>query len=116
MDLPGVEFLGKLTFDPDDPDYPPGTYVVQRVAPGVGNVMADPARHLQVRRWVIPRDPQTAAQLYRRDLMRQAVAMWHVLSEEEQHAFEADASARGISRFNAFISAYLLLQGPPRPP
>ncbi len=96
-----------LTFKPDDPLLPFGKYVFQRVAPGKGNIPSRPALDLQLRRHVVPPDPRTPAQLARRDKMRQAVLIWHGLSDAEKLEWKARGTARRISGFNAFVSAVL---------
>jgi hypothetical protein len=115
--VPALQVLGKLTFEPTDPPRPPGAYVLQRVAPGRGNVAADPTGSLQVRRYVLGTNPRTPAQLALRARVRQGNVAWHALTPTEKADWTPKGAGRRITGYNAFISAWLLglLSGPPIP-
>ncbi len=98
---------GKICFDPEQPDRPPGCYVYQRTAPGKGNIPTDPARALQLRAWVIPADPRTPSQLAQRNTMREAVAAWQAMPQPARDAWRAQGLARNLPAYNAFLSAYM---------
>lgn len=98
---------GKICFDPEEPDRPPGCYVYQRTAPGKGNIPTDPQRALQLRAWVIPFDPHTPAQVAQRATMRDGVAAWQALTPEAKAAWRAAGLARNLPAYNAFLSAYM---------
>lgn len=104
--------LGKLTFAPTDPVLPFGTYVIQRVEPGTGNVTADPTLSLQIRRHVIPVDPNTPAQQSNRAKVRAAVASWHTLDATTKQAWKVRGAPRHITGFNAYLSDWLLNAAP----
>jgi hypothetical protein len=99
--------LGKLTFAPTDPVLPYGTYVIQRVEPGTGNVTADPTLSLQIRRHVMPVDPNTEAQQVNRNKVRLAVTAWHALGADDKARWRTIGSPRNITGFNAYLSAWL---------
>src|SRR2546422_8999383 len=61
--------------------------------------------HEYLREYVIPKDPKTELQLERRAVFRDAVAAWHVLTQDEKAAHNREA--RGMSGFNLFVSRYL---------
>lgn len=102
-----LDVRGKLCFDPEQPDRPPGCYVYQRTAPGKGNIPTDPARALQLRAWVIPYDPRTPAQLAQRATMRAAVTAWQALPPPAREQWRDAGKNRGIPAYNAFLSAYM---------
>lgn len=102
-----LQVLGKLTFTPVDPPLPFGTYVIQRVPAGTGNVTADPTGSLQIRRHVMPVDPNTIAQQANRWKVKQAVSQWHELAADAKLFWRKKASGRNISGFNAYLSACL---------
>lgn len=102
-----LDVRGKLYFDPDGPDRGPGHYVYQRTRPGWGNIPEDKSGRLQLRRWVMPADPRTPAQLAQRARMTAGVAEWHALTPEARAAWKATGKARGIPAYNAFLSAYM---------
>ncbi len=97
-----------LTFKPDDPTLPLGKYVFQRVRPGLGNLPDRPHLDLQLRRHVIPTDPQTIAQIARRDLFRAAVARWRAPLPGDLDRWKTTAQNRSIPVFNAALSDVLL--------
>jgi hypothetical protein len=102
-----IQVRGTLTFAPDDPPRPLDRYVVQRVRAGLGNVGADPTLQTQIRRHVIPLDPQTAPQLARRALFTAAVLAWHALPPADRAYWRDRGAKHGLPGFNAFISFYL---------
>lgn len=114
---PAVQVLGKLSFEPSDPPRPPGVYVLQRVKPGLGNVLSDPTGTLQVRLHVKPTDARSPAQLARRAKVQQAVAAWRQLLPEDIAFWKKAGAARQITGFNAYVSAWLTGQlAPPAGP
>ncbi len=98
---------GTVAICPIDPPKPCGKYVYQRVQPGKGNVAADPSKALQLRRYVIPFDPRTPAQIARRARLAAGVATWHALSAEQKKAWSAEGKRRQIGAYCAFLSAFL---------
>ncbi len=104
-----------LTFKPDDPLLPFGKYVFQRVAPGKGNLPEFVGVNLQLRRHVIPLDPQTPAQLGRRALARAAVQRWRDTPEQGRQQWQPLAKRKSVSLFNACMSDtltnYMLVNG-----
>lgn len=102
-----LQVLGKLTFQPTDPPLPFGTYVIQRVPAGTGNVTADPTGSLQIRRHVVGIDPNTLAQQANRWRVKQAVAQWHQLDAETKVVWRKRGHGRNITGFNAYLSAAL---------
>lgn len=98
---------GTLTFQPSDPPRPTGRYVIQRVAPGLGNVAADPERSLQIRAHVIPADPQTPRQLAARARFAAGVIAWHELPPTDRAYWYDQGPRHGLPAFNAFLSYYL---------
>ena len=83
--------------------------VYQKTGKGFGNISNGGRYDRQRRRYVIPADPRTAAQLARRAKFASAIATWQVMSEEQRDEWKAQAQKRKISSFNAFISAYMKL-------
>lgn len=83
---------------------PPGRYVYQRVGAGLGNVPGQPNNDMQLRRHVVPADPQTPAQLARRAAFAAAVASWHTATQEQREAVRPLAERKAISLFNAWVS------------
>lgn len=107
MKTPHLLITQSLNFEPVDPPRPAGRYTYQRVKPGLGNVTGRQERDLQLRTHVIPFDPMTPAQIARRDLMRAAVAFWHVATSQDKEAWKITAQKRQISVFNACVSDVL---------
>lgn len=104
---PAISVLGKLTFAPTDPPRPLGTYVVQRVKPGLGNIVSDPTRTLQIRAHAPRIDKNSAAQQSRRTRVAGAVLAWHALDPAARAYWKERAKARRITGFNAYVSAWL---------
>ena len=105
--VPSITVLGKLTFEPTDPPRPLGTYVLQRVKPGLGNIESDPTRSLQLRLHAPRVDKNSAAQQARRARVAGAVADWHALDAPTKAEWRDRAKPRRITGFNAFVSAWL---------
>lgn len=104
---PALQVLGKLTFEPSDPPRPLDTYVLQRVAPGLGNVASDPTASLQIRRHVIPADARSPAQLALRQRVQQANRGWRLLTLAERADWKKAGARRKIPGYNAYVSAWL---------
>lgn len=104
---PALALSGKLTFTPTDPPRPLATYVIQRVAPGRGNVPEVRRRNIQLRRHVIPADPRSPMQLARRARMRAAVAEWQAMSQDARSTWNKRAARKARAGFQLFISARL---------
>lgn len=102
-----LEIAGKINLPEAGPLRPAGAYVYQRTAPGKGNIPADPAHALQLRRHVVPFDPQTPAQMARRAAFAAAVAAWQDLTPEQRETWRQPGKARNLSPFNAYLSATL---------
>ena len=105
--MTSLSIRGKLNFCPANPPRPCGTYVYQRVKPGLGNVEGVARDNLQLRAWVIPYDPMTPAQLARRAVMAAGVTAWRLLSPAEKDAWRAAGKGRALPGFQTFISWYL---------
>lgn len=82
-------------------------WVYQRVLKGCGNIPTRHPRDMQLRRHVIPDDPQTTAQLARRAVFAAAVAAWHALTPAERQAWAEQGKPRALPGYNWFISHYL---------
>jgi hypothetical protein len=104
---PALQVLGKLTFEPDDPPRPLGTYVLQRVAPGLGNVASDPTGSLQLRAHTIGTDAKSPAQLAMRARVQAANAAWRDLDQAARDQWKARGQSRRITGYNAYVSAWL---------
>lgn len=102
-----ITVRGSLFLSEPGSSLPPGRYTFQKVAPGLGNVPGVRHSDLQMRRTVIPADPQTPAQLARRAALAAAVAAWHAAPPEDREQYRPLAARRQISLFNAWISAHL---------
>lgn len=81
--------------------------VYQKVAPGLGNLLGDGTYNHQRRRWVIPADPRTPAQLARRAKFALAVLTWRTLTANDKAAWQARGRNRGLPAYQAFLSAYM---------
>lgn len=104
---PVLDIRGKINFCPAQPVRPCGLYVVQRVAPGLGNIDDRPARDLQLRVHVVPFDPRTAPQLARRAIFAAGVAAWHAYDQSERDAWNTQAASRHLTGFALHMSVYL---------
>lgn len=102
-----LEIRGTLTLTDPGPGRAPGRYVFQKTAPGHGNDPTDPTRSRQIRRHVIPTDPQTALQLDRRAAFAAAVAAWHALPAQVRDEYRARASKASRTAYNLFLSETL---------
>lgn len=102
-----LQIAGKITFTNAAPGRPAGAYVYQRTAPGKGNVPADQTNTLQLRRYVIPTDPRTPAQIARRAAFANAVAAWQATTPENRALWRIQGKARNLSGFNAYLSRAL---------
>lgn len=98
---------GTLRFVPIDPPRPQGKYVVQRCAPGTGNVAGDLDGSTQVRAHVLPGNPRSTAQMQQRGKMADAVRAWRALPEADRLALRAAADAAGLPPYHYFLSTYL---------
>lgn len=105
--LPALDARGSLNFTPTDPPRPAGRYVFQHVRAGLGNVVDDPSRTLQLRVWVLPFDPMTAPQLARREWFAYAVAAWQSMPQAEKDQWKVKGEKRRLPAYNAFLSWYL---------
>jgi hypothetical protein len=104
---PALLVLGKLTFEPDDPPRPLGTYVLQRVAPGLGNVQSDPTGTLQLRVHTTGTDAKSPAQLAMRARVVAANAAWRALDATSRDQWKQRGASRSITGYNAYVSAWL---------
>lgn len=95
---------GTISLTPTDPPRPAGRYVYQRTLAGHGNVLSDPTRRLQLRRWVSGANPNTPAQQARRAIVRNAVIAWHGFTMPEKAYWKKQGQPRAISGFNAYMS------------
>lgn len=109
----GLDPRGTLFICPTEPPRPCGLYVIQGVAPGLGNIPSYPARDVQIRIWLKPFDPKTPAQMARRLLFAILVSNWRSFDDDHKKIWWAIGSARGISGLNAYMSAGLRYGGPP---
>jgi hypothetical protein len=102
-----LSITGKIHTAPEDPPLPPGRYVYQRTAPGLGNITTDQTGRSQVRAHVFPANPRTAAQLAHRGRIAAAVRAWHALSPEQQKQYQPAAAKQGLSAYHVFIAEYV---------
>jgi hypothetical protein len=74
----------------------------------IGNIVFYTNRGRQcVRKHVIPRNPDTAAQRIVRCAFSDAVRSWQSLSEDEQYAYTRKARNLNMSGYNLYISKYM---------
>lgn len=99
-----LDIRGTITLENPPAGGSPGRYVFQRVGQGFGNLPGGDGYDMQIRRHVIPADPQTPAQLARRAAFAAAVASWHAATPEERETARQLAESRGITLFNAWLS------------
>lgn len=102
-----LDIRATVTLDAPPLGKPPGRYVFQKVAPGLGNLPGAPLGDRQMRAYVIPVDPQTPAQLARRAAFAAAVASWHAATPEQRETVRPLADRRRISLFNAWIATQI---------
>lgn len=82
-------------------------WVYQRVHPDYGNLPSPIAAGLQIRAHVIPYDPETPAQLSRRELFRLAVLDYQGLTQPERDALKQEAVPLNMTGFNLHISRFM---------
>lgn len=89
-------------------------WVYQRTGHGFGNLGRRGPRDLQVRRYVIPKDPRTARQQARRAWFQRGVNMWQNMAYAEKAEWDAIGIPRSLPGYNAFISAWQKMMPPMR--
>lgn len=82
-------------------------WVYQRVKKGFGNILTRHPYDLQLRRHVVPFDPQTSAQLSRRQVFANAVAAWHALTPSEKDQWAEQGKPHALPGYHWFLSSYL---------
>jgi hypothetical protein len=102
-----ISLHGTLSGVPFGTSLPDGKYVYQKVAPGLGNDPTDTTATQQIRRHVVPQDPQTPAQLVQRAKMLAAMNAWRALSPEAVADWRMRAKHRSTTGFHFFISQHL---------
>jgi hypothetical protein len=102
-----ISLHGTLSGVPYGTSLPNGKYVYQKVAPGLGNDPTDATATQQIRRHVVPQDPQTPAQLVQRAKMLAAMNAWRALSPEAIAGWRMRAKKRSTTGFHFFISQHL---------
>ena len=102
-----LRLLGKLSFCPTFLPRPCGTYVLQRVQPGLGNVPWDRKRSLQLRIHVPTNTSNTPAQLTRRLKFAAAVHSWQMLSPAERLTWRGLRRHRNLPGYHNYISAFM---------
>ena len=60
-----------------------------------------------MRRYVVPRNPDTVTQRLRRELFAGGVALWQSLSAKEQHRWNRKAAGRSLCGYNMCIASYM---------
>lgn len=106
-DTHSIDTRGAIRITPTDPPRAPGRYVYQRTLAGHGNVLSDPTRRLQLRRWVRGTNPQTPAQQSRRTIFATAVSNWATFTAPDKIYWKRQAKPRRITAFNAYVSFFL---------
>lgn len=81
-----------------------GSRVIQRVAPGQGNIDSDPSGTLQDRAYVPHNTSNTPAQAARRSRFQSAALAWQTLDPATKQDYNVRANSRGITGYNLFIS------------
>jgi len=82
--------------------------VVKSVSGRVWSLVFYSSRNLQyARRYVIPHNPNTAAQKSRRNLFAEVVTLWQKLPKYKQVQWNQKASGKMMSGYNLFISQHL---------
>ena len=87
-----------------------GSYVGIDISGSIGNKFTfySVSGKQHKRRWILPPDPQTPAQLNLRDLFRKAVASWQTLTNQQKEFYEKLRPRHKImSGYNFFISSYM---------
>lgn len=82
-------------------------WVYQRVGKFFGNIPTRRRYGLQLRRHVIPADPQTPAQLARRQLFADAILAWRALSPAEKKEWTVRGRGRALPGYQFFLSTVL---------
>jgi hypothetical protein len=82
--------------------------MLKAISGRIGNVVFYTNRGRQcVRTYVVPRNPDTAAQRAVRRSFGDAVRSWQAMSQDEQYAYTRKARSLNISGYNLYISNYL---------
>jgi len=82
--------------------------LVKSVSGRVWSLVFYSSRNLQyARRYVIPHNPNTAAQKSRRNLFAEVVTLWQKLPKYKQVQWNQKASGKMMSGYNLFISQHL---------
>lgn len=68
-----------------------------------------------MRRYVVPRNPDTPAQRANRDLFREAMRSWQALADSEKAAYNRRAARLAMTGHNLFISRYMRIHAPAQP-
>lgn len=102
--------LGKITMLKTG-DTAPQQWVYQRTHKKKGNLGTRGQYGLQIRRRVIPVDPQTMEQLKRRFKFADAVAAWQALDETTKQQWRRAARSTKRSGYAHFLSAYMTYEG-----
>jgi hypothetical protein len=105
--IPNLDIRGILTECTATTPQTCETVVYQATAPGLGNISNGGRFDRQRRRWVIPHDPRTPAQLARRARFASGVAAWQAMDTTARQAWHWLGEQRRISSFNAFLSNHL---------
>ncbi len=68
-----------------------------------------------MRRYVVPRNPDTPAQRANRDLFREAMRSWQALADSEKASYNRRAARLRMTGHNLFISCYMRIHSPAQP-
>ncbi len=68
-----------------------------------------------MRRYVVPRNPDTPAQRANRDLFREAMRSWQALADSEKASYNRQAARLRMTVHNLFISRYMRIHAPAQP-
>lgn len=105
--LPGLLGTKTVWVPQPDPQAPPVRMVLQRTAPGLGNVEGARERRLQLRAHVIPADPRTPAQLAQRAAFAAAQTAFYALSPGDRDALRAPAALANLTARQYFTREFL---------
>lgn len=87
--------------------------VLQRVAPGRGNVINYSKNALQLRRHVIPRDPRTPKQQAQRARFRAAQLAWYAQDLTSRAAWSKNGASFALSGRQLFTRNYIATNAAP---
>ena len=82
--------------------------MINKISGKIGSVVFYQRKNKQcIRTWVLPHNPDTAAQKRTRGKFATAVRSWQTMSGDERYIFTRKARGKNMSGYNLFISQYL---------